>query len=122
MRSIITLDPDCEIGIDFTAGRGENGLTAALDIQAKMKPAVSDNAQAFAKELPKATAKPKADPKPEPEETSEPEPEVAEAEPEEVEEEATPEPEAVDEPAEEPEEAPEEKAPAPRSIFAKKSA
>ena len=83
VRSIINIPEDREIGVEFTAGRGANGITASLDIRATLK---SDSGKASAErpvgDLPKAQAK--AEPVTQTEEGPEPEAEseTVEAEPE----------------------------------------
>ncbi len=119
VRTIINIPEDREIGIDFTAGRGSNGLTAALDIRAKTssgkKPTVTPATERRVGTPTAVKEEPEAEPVEEADEAPEPEPEAAEAS------KPADEPEVTDT-GEDTSEDTASEAPAPRSIFAKKSA
>lgn len=113
LHSQINIAEGQEFSIDFTAGRGPNGLTAAIDIRAAAP--VDAPVSAPTRTAPKAvqaTPAPVADPEPAPE-------------PEAQSEEAAPEEEAQPETSEEVEAPAEEKSAAPvktsKSIFSKAS-
>lgn len=132
VRSQISIKPNQSISIDFTAGRGANGLTAALDISTgKLKQSTATRSVPVAVET-----QPEPEPDPAPEADAELTDEEKDPAPEPKAETAAPKgifskkntsveaPEETDEatPSEESDESDKEEAPAPKSIFSKKKA